>query len=100
MEILVKQFNEKFRSPLDPNTRMLDIQSEVGELSKEVIKCEAYGTKPFEKNENLELEVGDVLYSIISFALENGIDPKVAVEKVIEKYKKRFEEKGHIGSNN
>lgn len=99
MKNLVKEFNEKYMTPLSANIRLLDIQSELGELSKEVIKSQNYGNTHFTSNEELELELGDLLYSIISFALENNIDPKNCLNKAIEKYKTRFTKKGHIGSN-
>ena len=99
MEEQVKIFNEKYSLKLSPNIRMLDIQSEVGELSKEILLCCDYGEKPFEKTKELELEVGDILYSVISFAIENDISPKRTLENVLDKYSKRYERKGHTGSN-
>ncbi|MBQ8844446.1 MAG: nucleotide pyrophosphohydrolase [Clostridia bacterium] len=99
MEKLVKEFNEKYMTPLTANIRLLDIQSELGELSKEVIKSQNYGNTKFLTNKDLELELGDLLYSTISFAIENNIDPKNCLNMAIEKYKIRFSKKGHIGSN-
>lgn len=99
MEKLVKEFNEKYMSPLSVNIRLLDIQSELGELSKEIIKSQNYGKTQFSSNDELELELGDLLYSIISFAIENNINPKNCLTKAIEKYKSRFSQKGNIGSN-
>lgn len=99
MEKLVKKFNEKYMKGLSAENRMLDIQSEIGELGKEVLKATDYGTKDFQVTEDLKLELGDALYSLLSFAYENKIDAKEQVEKVIDKYTKRFAKKGHIGSN-
>ncbi len=99
MKKIVKEFNEKYMKPLDINIRMHDIVSEAGELAKEVIKGQDYGSKPFEKTDNFEGEIGDCLYSIISLANENGIDAEIALVKAIQKYKDRIEKKGHSGSN-
>ena len=100
MEDLVKNFNEKYSKPLSPNIRMLDITSEAGELAKEVIKSQDYGNSNFARTDNLEMELGDLLYSTISFALENNIEPKQALQKAINKYEQRFiSKKGNIGSN-
>ena len=99
MENIVKEFNEKYMKGMSPENRMLDIQSEIGELGKEVLKATDYGTEEFKVTEDLELELGDALYSLLSFAHENGIDAKAQVQKVIDKYTKRFVSKGHIGSN-
>ena len=45
------------------------------------------------------MELGDVIYSLLSFAIENGIDPKEVLKSAIEKYENRMIKKGHIGSN-
>lgn len=42
----------------------------------------------FEKKEE---EFGDVLFSLINYARFQGIDPETALEKVNQKFKKRFE---------
>ena len=99
MEKLVKDFNEKYMRKLPANIRMLDITSEVGELAKEVIKCQDYGETEFKTSPDLKMELGDCLYSLISFAFECDIDPADALSEAIEKYQKRFTKKGHIGSN-
>ena len=46
-EKLVKDFNEKYMKPPSPDIRMLDIQSGIGELAKEVVKSEDYGKADF-----------------------------------------------------
>ena len=43
---------------------------------------------PFEKREE---EFGDVLFSLINYARFQGIDPETALEKINQKFKKRFE---------
>lgn len=99
MEKLVKNFNEKYMRKLPASIRMLDITSEVGELAKEVIKCQNYSETEFKTSSDLKMELGDCLYSLISFAFECDIDPAGALSEAIEKYQKRFTKKGHIGSN-
>lgn len=44
-----------------------------------------------ESKEAVELEFGDVLFSMINYARFHGIDPETALEKVNQKFKKRFE---------
>lgn len=41
--------------------------------------------------DQLELEFGDVLFSLINYARFAGIDPELALEKVNRKFKSRFE---------
>ena len=47
----------------DPQARMLDLSSEVGELAKEVLKATGYGTRPLAPTPSMEEELGDCLAS-------------------------------------
>ena len=57
-----------------------------------------YGKKNFINTDNLESEIGDVLFSFICIVNNLNIDLKEAFNKVVEKYNSRFLENGHIGS--
>ena len=103
MQKMVKEFNEYIkevahRAQMPVEARMLDIESEVGELSKEVLKSTKYGTKEFVVTEDFKLELGDVLYSVLSMAEEVGVDAYECLEKVIQKYKSRVDGTGNMGS--
>ena len=103
MQNKVLEFNRNMpchSKPMPVSARILDIQSELGELGKEVLKASRYGTEGFAKTEDFEMELGDALYSILSLANETGIDAEVALDKVLEKYRKRIENKGNMGSGN
>ena len=103
MQQKVKNFNDSMpchKKPMPVSARMLDIVSEVGELSKEVLKSTTYGTKDFSVTEDYEMEFGDVLYSLLSLANETGIDSEKALDKILAKYKARIEKKGSMGSEN
>jgi len=39
----------------------------------------------------LEDEFGDILFSLVNFARYKGIDPETALERVNQKFKRRFE---------
>ena len=41
--------------------RVLDVVSELGELSKEILKASSYGKSSYVFNEKIKLELGDVL---------------------------------------
>ena len=86
------------KEPMPVYARLMDIQSELGELSKEYLKNSGYGTNEFSKTEDFELEFGDVVYSILSLGLEMDIDIEKSVEKVLAKYQKRIDEKKNMGS--
>ncbi len=83
-------------SPLEE--RFIDLVSEVGELGKEILKGSEYGKKEFCITENIESEIGDVLFSLICVSNALDIDMKKALDSVLKKYNDRFSKKGNIGS--
>ena len=101
MQKKVKDFNSKMnchRKPMPTYARLMDIQSEFGELTKEYLKGTKYGTKDFEMHVDFELEFGDVLYSMFCLANELELDSEKCLDKVLEKYKSRIEQNGTMGS--
>lgn len=103
MQNKVREFNSNRSCHLKPMPvagRLLDIESELGELGKEYLKCSKYGTAEFVKNEDFELEFGDVLYSLLSLADEAGIDSNEALDKVLKKYQDRISKNNSMGSGN
>lgn len=80
------------------HARILDIQSELGELAKEYLKNSKYGTQNFDLTEDFKLEYGDVLYSLLSLGNEVGLNAEEELDKVLEKYKKRIIDKNSMGS--
>ncbi len=100
MQKQVKDFQDQHNMHLPPAIRMIDIQSEVGELSKEVLLSDDYGTKEWTPTKDLGSELGDVVFSL--FALANSLDINIEQELtgVLNKYKKRFAKGGNAGSDN
>lgn len=83
----------------DTFVRMADIQSELGELSKEILKATRYGkTETPTRHESIEDEYGDLLFSVLALGVELKTDPEYRLRKSIEKYSKRLEKTGQIGS--
>ena len=100
MQQKVQNFNQKresFAKPMPVYARICDIQSEIGELAKEYLKGSKYGTEEFKLHDDFIMEFGDVMYSMLSLAEELNINAEDALDKVIEKYKKRLL-KGSMGS--
>lgn len=101
MQNKVKEFNANLachQKPMPIYARILDIQSELGELAKEYLKNSKYGTQKFALSEEFRLEFGDVLYSMLSLANEADLNAEEELNKVLEKYKKRIENKNSMGS--
>lgn len=94
----VGELNEELDLQLEPELRVLDLVSETGELSKEVVTAQDYGESDFEVTDDLVDEFGDVYYCLLSLADELDIDPDAALEETLDKYQTRFDEMGDIGS--
>ncbi|WP_396611524.1 MazG nucleotide pyrophosphohydrolase domain-containing protein [Haloferax sp. S1W] len=94
----VSEFNAEHGLELSPELRMLDLTSEVGELSKEVIDAQDYGQTEFERTDDLVDEFGDVYYSLLSLAAELDIDAEAALAASLDKYQARMSASGDAGS--
>jgi len=95
----IKKFCKENDMESPAEHRVLDTMSELGEVAKEILKMSDYGRKPLKYREELESELGDLLYSIITIANSFDIDLEEALNMVLEKYKKRLN-KGSAGSEN
>ena len=95
----VREFLNVSKTFSDTFVRLADIQSELGELSKEILKATRYGkTETPTRHESIEDEYGDLLFSVLALGVELKTDPEYCLRKSIEKYNKRLEETGQIGS--
>ena len=95
----IKKFCKENNLESPPEHRILDLMSELGEVSKEVLKMSDYGRKKPEFREEIKSELGDALYSLITVANSFDVDIEDAANIVLEKYKKRLK-KGSAGSEN
>ena len=77
--------------------RVLDLESEVGELAKEVLVSTEYGTKPDDASIAVD-EVGDALFALLALADAADIDAGEALGVTVEKYEGRLDESGGAGS--
>ena len=68
----VQKFCDEHNLNTSPQSRLIDTVSELGEVAKELLVGSDYGKKSLEHNEKIELEIGDVVFSII--ALSNSLD--------------------------
>lgn len=101
MQNRVKIFNEekmKRNGAMPAGFRVLDIQSELGELAKEVLKSANYGENNFAVTDDFKLEFGDVLYSLLSLANETGISAEECLNLAMKKYESRLLKNNNIGS--
>lgn len=96
----IQQFCQEHGLATSVEHTTLDLVSEVGEVAKEVLKGSDYGSKTYTQTQDIESELGDALYSLITVANLAHVDLEKALDGVLEKYKNRFEEKGSVDSGN
>lgn len=77
----------------------LDVMSEMGEVAKEILLATDYGSRPPQFGRDLEAELGDLLYSVCMLATSSGVDLELAFSKTLEKYNKRWQSTGKLGSH-
>jgi len=94
----IKQFCEKHKIECPLEFRFLDLVSELGELAKEIIKATEYGKEEFKFRQEIKIEIGDLLFSLIVLANQLNIDLEDALNLVLEKYEKRIKERGSPSS--
>lgn len=94
----VDEFNAEYDLETTPEIRLLDLESETGELAKELLKASEYGESEFEPTPEFTEEFGDLYYSLLSLADECGINPDDALESSMEKYRERFASSDSVGS--
>ncbi len=95
----IKEFCKVHNLESPPEYRILDIISELGEVSKEMLKMTDYGRKPAQFREEMKSELGDLLYSLVAIANSLNVDLDEAIKIVLAKYEKRLK-KGGAGSEN
>ncbi len=78
--------------------RLLDLTSELGEVSKAYLLASGYGQKPFRADAAWEEEMGDLLFSLLLLAEASGIELEEALRRVLAKYEARARDHGGIGS--
>lgn len=87
----ISGFAEGYFSPLAMVARLSE---EVGELAREV--NHHYGEKPKKATEpagSVAMELGDVLFVVVSFANALGIDLESAFTAVLEKFQSRDQDR-------
>lgn len=97
-QTLTATFLEEHQLQADPAVRLLDLLSELGELAKVHLNATGYGQRPFVPGEPWQEELGDAYFSLLCLAEASGVDLDAALESVLEKYRRRLEQRGSAGS--
>ena len=94
----VARFVDEHNLEAGVEIRLLDLLSELGEVAKEVLKGNQYGTSPLVQTPAWEEELADVFFALVCLANTTGVDLDRGLQKVLEKYAHRVQAKGHPGS--
>jgi NTP pyrophosphatase (non-canonical NTP hydrolase) len=98
LQLTVASFVEEAGIEAPVHARLLDLVSEVGELSKEALEVTDYGGVPFRSPDGWADELGDVLFALICLANSTGVDLEAALDGAVGKYRRRLVRGGDAGS--
>lgn len=82
----------------DACVRFLDLVSELGELSKELLKASDYGKRPLAATEAMKDELGDCVFSLLCLCGVLELDAEEALDGALAKYERRIARHGEAGS--
>jgi NTP pyrophosphatase (non-canonical NTP hydrolase) len=98
LQRIVASFVEEAGIGAPVEARLLDLASEVGELSKEALEATNYGRARFHPSDGWAGELGDVLFVLACLANSTGVDLEVALKGALGKYRERLALGGEAGS--
>ncbi|WP_121822921.1 MazG nucleotide pyrophosphohydrolase domain-containing protein [Halostella salina] len=93
----VAAFVERHDLHADPAYRALDLESEVGEIAKELAESTDYGASPTDADVATD-ELGDALFALLALADSLDADAGAALEEALDKYERRIDETGTAAS--
>lgn len=82
----------------DASSWVHDLQSELGEVSKEILRASDYGSREPAFDGAIRDELGDIYFSLLGLAAALDIDLSAALDDALEKYAARMDETGSPGS--
>jgi NTP pyrophosphatase (non-canonical NTP hydrolase) len=94
----VAKFVEEAGIEASVHARLLDLVSEVGELSKEALRATEFGHAPINAPESWADEMGDVLFALVCLANSTGVDLERALHGALGKYHERIALRDDAGS--
>lgn len=94
---MVAEFVEEHGLRAKPEYRLLDLVSEVGELSKGANESTGYGNDPSSLSID-QSEFGDVLFALLALADSLDVDANAALTDALEKYEARMADTGSPSS--
>ena len=93
----VAAFVDEYGLETDLAYHALDLESEVGEIAKEVTTSTDYGRSPSAASIATD-EIGDALFALLALAEAADVDADEALDEALSKYEARIESSGDAGS--
>ncbi|NHN40302.1 nucleotide pyrophosphohydrolase [Halorubellus sp. JP-L1] len=93
----VREFHDEHDMDGEPEYQLLDLAAEVGELAADACDATEYGVGDGDVDVARD-EVGDALFSLLSFANSLDVDADAALDEALAKYERRIEETGDPSS--
>lgn len=93
----VARFMDEYELHAPPTYRVLDLVSEVGEVSKEINTSTSYGHQPNQIVVS-EDEIGDLIFALLALCDSLEIDASTALTTAMAKYERRINDAGDPGS--
>ena len=94
----VAEFVNEHNMDASVDIRLLDLLSELGEVSKEALKASQYGKRQGLQTKDWTAELGDVFFSLVCLANTTGVNLEETLEDTLTKYRQRLESAGDAGS--
>lgn len=80
--------------------RLLDLSSELGALSKMILKETDYGKKEFESNPEIDDKLGQMYFVFLELANEIGVNLDDALKRALEKNDIKLKDKENMNVTN
>ena len=94
----VREFLAKNSLRYEPETHVIDLVAEIGEVAKALLEASQYGRTEATTSEALFGELGDAFFSLIALSDRMDVDLEAALRAALVKYEVRLRDKGHCGS--
>lgn len=94
----VAEFVTKHNLDASVEIRLLDLLSELGEVSIEALKASQYGKRQGVQTEDWTAELGDVFFSLVCLANTTGVNLEETLEDTLTKFRLRLDSAGVAGS--
>ena len=92
MQEKVKQLVERYELTASPESRYIDLVTQIGELGKTILEATDYGYRSFKASEEMKHEAGSCLFSLLALLNDYGLDETEILEDVLQGYETQMKQ--------